>query len=207
MLVILFKYSDQFVPKRLMGLQTKINHMQQLSLSNNMNEEEKITDLLFEAIGINMKGLSLWAEIERKNYLWNVSKKRSGKKSLIEIYSRKKFYEIFKMISTKNEFLLTDDTIPNVIALGVKDSPMNEEDLEATIDFFLELNFNPQLVCLITHQKNPPITADHFKNVSTDTLAKVFEFLFIMSPEKLNIFFKKKYNYKILINLIIYSFK
>lgn len=189
MLVILFKYSDQFVPKKLIGLQTKINHMQQLSLSNNMNEEEKITDLLFEAIGINMKGLSLWAEIERKNYLWNVSKKRSGKKSLIEIYSKKKFYEIFKMISTKNEFLLTDDTIPNVIALGVKDSPMNEEDLEATIDFFLELNFYPQLACLITHQKNPPITADHFKNVSTDTLAKVFEFLFIMSPEKLNIFF------------------
>ena len=168
--------------------------MQQLSLSNDVNEENQINDLLFEAIGVNMKGLSLWADIERKNYLWNVSKKKFGKKSLIEIYSKKKFYEIFKKISMENEFLLTDDTIPSVIAFGVKNAPMNEKDLEATINFFLELNFYPQLACLITHQNNPPITADHFKNFSIDALAKVFEFLFIMSPDKLNIFFGNNIN-------------
>lgn len=114
--------------------------------------------------------------------------------------SKESFYKLLTKDSNfRKHFSLNNQTIMDVIALSTGGVSMNSKDLHATIDFFLKFNFYRQLVCLITYQKNPPILLDDLfilfsSNDNIEKISKVFEYLIMMNPDKLNNFFIQAIN-------------
>lgn len=190
LVLINFNPSDQFLKKieaikgfKALGFNS--NFMQLSTLSNNKDFDIEAADIL-ESRETEMKGIDMWNRIQNNYLKWIKELKMADVIIIIDENSKKEF---FKAKIDEKEFVLWDETIPDVIAFSVKNSPMNLENLKATIKYFFKYEYYSQLTCLITHQNNPPITIDHFVNISVKDLTGLFEHLFMMNPDKLDLFF------------------
>lgn len=207
-----FQLTHQFV-MRLEGTKIRpenINfYLHKLLVSKNDDQEA------YEVSEIEEEGLTNWQQFFSNVHIWKTKNEQMLWDYLIK--RRPRFINIFNFMNrpssdlrilrllvtspSKESFfksfakefpnilLQADQTILDVIVFTLKGSKMNSEDLQATIDFFLQYNFYRQLVCLMTYQKNPPILFVHFKNASIDKMTKLFEYLIMMNSDKIDIFF------------------
>lgn len=91
-----------------------------------------------------MKGSILLNRMERNYEEWNEIKRTTGLTTIVEKFSKK---DLFNFISDQSEynFLQYENTIPDVIAQGVKYYPMTTKDFQETIDFFSFYFFHGQM--------------------------------------------------------------
>lgn len=193
--MISFKLSDQFLRtiKVSKGFNELSDSVKLLSLSKGNDNELNLTKSeTKEAYDTYLEGIHLWNEIKSNYNEWSDLLKLADSNTIIK---EDTFNEDMGKINIKIqnfEAVITEDIIPDYMAYGTKDSPLTPEVLETTIQFFLGYDYYRQLACLMTYQ-NPPITPDQLNEISIEQLTKLFEHLFMMNPDKLDLFFDPIY--------------
>lgn len=198
-----FDLSDQFL-RIFVGYKgvkiLKFDILQRLSLSK---ENDNALDFKSveenETIETERKGKDLWERIENNFNEFN-EQDRKNQIELLEKYFTKKSLE--RLID--DDLHSFETKILDFFVFGIKNEPMNEEEVEveelkATIDFFIKNRSYSQLACLIIHY--PFITTEQLLKVTGAPLTNLFEHLFMMNPDKLDMFFElnnKNYEFAII---------
>lgn len=194
--LIKFRLTDQHLRRIVPSKSKSFALFSSLSMSEDDFEEEKARNDLLK------KGLRLWNDFFVANEAWNSLKSKYFKLNVnifnfcicASLNSKRNLIDM----SITNALFKKYPMIWDVIAISVKETPMERDEIEDVVNFFLDNKKLRQLAAMISLQ-DPPITFDHFKytpiesrpfKTRTLALASLFEHLFMMNPQKLNQLFQ-----------------
>ena len=194
--LIKFRLTDQYLRRIIPAKSKSFALFSSLSSSEDDFEEDKVRNDLIK------KGLRLWNDFFVSNEAWNSLKSKYFKINLnifnfcicASLNSKRNLIDM----SISNALFKNYPMIWDVIAVSVKETPIEKDEIEDVVNFFLENKKLRQLAAMISLQ-DPPITCDHFKYTPIESrpfknrtlaLASLFEHLFMMNPKKLNQLFQ-----------------
>ena len=140
-------------------------------------EEKRIKHELYT------EGIVIWKKVFESAEEWNVVEPSDVAFTLAMQLNFGNLKEFVRELKKNSWKLLMYPMIPDVIIEKIRLEPIEDEEIEPIVDFFLSQKLHQQLACFMALE--PRVTIDHLQRSTLDALTMTFEVLFKIKPDKI----------------------